>query len=132
MTPCSKLAVDAEQFGNVQAQVSLHSFKALRLQHTNSITESHNVFVNTLNEVLNSPAIVHSTTAGSMASPTGSSFSCPCSTPIPFQQNRHDRSISVGSSPAANSSPPNMKSVNHQSSMPCFNTAECQTEMTFF
>ncbi|XP_027195848.2 uncharacterized protein LOC113790384 [Dermatophagoides pteronyssinus] len=40
-----------------QAQVSLHSFKALRLQHTNSISESHNVFVNALNEVLNSPAI---------------------------------------------------------------------------
>ncbi|KAH9424375.1 hypothetical protein DERP_004559 [Dermatophagoides pteronyssinus] len=55
-----------------QAQVSLHSFKALRLQHTNSISESHNVFVNALNEVLNSPAISTTTPTTSLSSSHGS------------------------------------------------------------
>ncbi|KAI2810794.1 hypothetical protein BLOT_001959 [Blomia tropicalis] len=49
-----------------QAAVSLNSFKALRRQHTNSLSEGHTLFVNTLNEVLNSPSI--STTSASSPS----------------------------------------------------------------
>ncbi|KAH9530116.1 hypothetical protein DERF_003947 [Dermatophagoides farinae] len=108
-----------------QAQVSLHSFKALRLQHTNSISESHNVFVNTLNEVLNSPAISHGSNGASsqLASPTLSTTN---SKPIQINSYDRNRSISIseslssgsggcGCGSTASTSPPsiNLMATNH-------------------
>ncbi|KAI7686441.1 HRAS-like suppressor 2 [Sarcoptes scabiei] len=137
-----------------QAQVSLNSFKALRLQHANSISESHNVLVNTLTEVLSSPAVaaipncgslgIGGVSAQSQTSPTAinQNFSTNAalspyglgggSSPIQIQKHRFDRTISISSSNGAtqSNSPPTLPNYPIQSSS--FNTNGYQTQLSFF
>src|SRR5699024_6323287 len=115
--------------------VSLSSFRALRRQHTNSLSESHTVFVNTLNEVLNSPSIsvTAPTTTGTSTCSSASSSAC-TSPPINIIQppavgglgRRNGRSNSISSN---GSSPSSLTSGSGRISS-SFNTASVQTELS--
>ncbi|KAH9388275.1 hypothetical protein TYRP_009488 [Tyrophagus putrescentiae] len=95
-----------------QAAVSLSSFGALRRQHTNSLSEGHTLFVNTLNEVLNSPAVTNAgNTASTLAtsgnaspslssitiSPMSPRFSSSPSSPMPILSTSRYRQMSTDS-----------------------------------